>query len=223
VDSIEGGDKFGLLKKYKQKIDPLDIPDTVFQAVHNGMQGVVDAGTGIGAKVPGVIICGKTGTAENYYHGVKQKDHSFFAAFAPRDNPKIAIMVMCENAGFGGTWAAPIAGLMIEKYLKDSIAADRKPLEERMMNANLIPAYMLHEMRRKDSLQQVKKDSLDMIRKALKDTLQTEEIPDDEQPAATDIKKQSGNSNDSSDKKTSFKPEANIPDDKKVTNGKKKN
>lgn len=224
VDSIEGGDKFGLLKKYKQKINPIDIPDTFFEAVHDGMQGVVDAGTGRGAQVPGIVICGKTGTAENYYHGVKQKDHSFFAAFAPRENPRIAIMVMCENAGFGGTWAAPIAGLMIEKYLKDSIAADRRPLEERMMNANLIPAYMLHEMRRKDSLQQVRKDSSEMIRKAIKDTLQTEEVPEEDQPAiSTDIKKQSSNSNDSSDKKIIRKPEAILPGNKKVNTGKKKN
>ncbi len=224
VDSIEGGDKFGLLKKYKKEIEPLDIPDSIFEAVHNGMQGVVDAGTGIGAKVPGIVICGKTGTAENYYHGIKQKDHSFFAAFAPRDNPKIAIMVMCENAGFGGTWAAPIASLMIEKYLKDSIATDRKPLEERMMNANLIPAYMLHEMKRKDSLQQIRKDSLEMIRKAIKDTLQTEEVPDEEQPAATnlDIKKQTNN-NDSSAKKNPGKPEAILPDNKKANTGKKNN
>src|SRR6185503_20690446 len=108
----------------------------------DGMQGVMETGTGRAAQVPGITICGKTGTAENAYKGVKQKDHSFFAAFAPRENPKIAIMVMCQNAGFGATWAAPIASLMIEKYLRDTIAADRKELEQRMMNANLIPAYM---------------------------------------------------------------------------------
>ncbi|MBS1920080.1 MAG: penicillin-binding protein 2 [Bacteroidetes bacterium] len=221
VDSIEGGDKFGLLNKYKKRIDPIDIPDSVFEAVHNGMQGVVDAGTGAGARVPGIVICGKTGTAENYYHGVKQKDHSFFAAFAPRENPKIAIMVMCENAGFGGTWAAPIAGLMIEKYLKDSIAADRKPLEQRMMNANLIPAYMLHEMRTKDSLRQVRKDSLETIRKVLKDTLQTEEVPDEEQAIVTILKKQDDKNKDSAFKKTIHNAEAILP--KKKNTGDKKN
>ena len=61
----------------------------------------METGTGAAAKVPGIIVCGKTGTVENYYKGVKQKDHAFFAAFAPRENPRIAIAVICENAGFG--------------------------------------------------------------------------------------------------------------------------
>lgn len=77
-------------------------------------------------------MCGKTGTAQNP-HG---KDHSVFVAFAPRENPKIAIAVVVENAGFGGTWAAPIASLIIEKYLTDTIT--RPHIEERMLNANLI-------------------------------------------------------------------------------------
>ena len=64
-----------------------------------------------------IIVCGKTGTAQNP-HG---KDHSVFIAFAPKDNPKIAIAVYVENAGFGATYAAPIASLMIEKYLKGEI------------------------------------------------------------------------------------------------------
>ena len=83
----------------------MDIPDSVFEAVHDGMQGVMETGTGAYAKVPGIIVCGKTGTVENAYKGVKQKDHAFFAAFAPRDNPKIAIAVICENAGFGASSA----------------------------------------------------------------------------------------------------------------------
>lgn len=223
VDSIDGGDKFGLLKKYKQKINPIDIPDNFFEAVHDGMQGVVDVGTGRGAQVSGVKVCGKTGTAENYYHGVKQKDHSFFAAFAPRDNPKIAIMVMCENAGFGGTWAAPISGLMIEKYLNDTIAANRKPLEERMMNANLIPSYMAREIKVKDSLRKVRKDSLEMMKRIIKDTLQTEDVPEEEPSVTPDIKKQTGSSNDPSTQKSSRRTDAILPDTNKVNTGKKKN
>ena len=122
VDSIEGGDKFEVLSKYQQKIRPTVIPDSIFNAVHDGMQGVVDRGTGAGAKVKDIVVCGKTGTVENYYRGVKQQNHSFFCGFAPRDNPKIAIMCVVENSGrFGGTYAAPIVGLMIEKYLRDSI------------------------------------------------------------------------------------------------------
>ncbi|MFI5133323.1 MAG: penicillin-binding protein 2 [Chitinophagales bacterium] len=222
VDSISGGDKFGLLKKYLQKNIPLDIPDSIFEAVHDGMQGVMETGTGRGAKIPGIIVCGKTGTAENYYKGIKQQDHSFFAAFAPRKNPKIAIMVMCENAGFGATWAAPIASLMIEKYLKDTIAADRKALEQQMIKANLIPARMLREMKRKDSLQQMKKDSLEIIRRNIRDTLQTEDQPDEEILKVPDTKKNQ-NSNDKQGKKIPGKPEAVLPDNKKQQQEIKKN
>jgi penicillin-binding protein 2 len=214
VDSIEGGDKFGLLETYKQKNVPLDIPDSIFEAVHDGMQGVMETGTGRGAKVPGIIVCGKTGTAENYYKGIQQQDHSFFAAFAPRENPKIAIMVMCENAGFGATWAAPIASLMIEKYLKDTIAADRKPLEEQMIKANLIPARMLKEMRKKDSLHQMKTDSIEMIRHSIRDTLETEDQPDEEILKASDIKKNQ-DSKDKPAKKTQGRSEMILPDNKK--------
>jgi penicillin-binding protein 2 len=99
-----------------------------------GMERVVSAGTARLAQIPGVEVCGKTGTAENP-HG---KDHSIFFAFAPKDDPKIAIAVYVENAGFGGTFAAPIASLMIEKYLHEEISAGRLWLEQRMKEANLI-------------------------------------------------------------------------------------
>lgn len=103
-----------------------------FEIIHNGMQKVVEAGTARIAKFRDVIVCGKTGTAQNP-HG---KDHSLFVGFAPRENPRIAIAVMVENAGFGATWAAPIASLMMEKYMYDSIS--RPDLEERMKNGVLI-------------------------------------------------------------------------------------
>lgn len=154
VDSIEGGDKFHMLDKYKEKINAIDIPDSIFEAVHDGMEGVVDHGTGMGAKVPGIAICGKTGTVENYYRGVKQPNHAFFCGFAPRDNPKIAIMCVVENSGrFGGTYAAPIVGFMLEKYLKDSIT-DKKRLErlEYYANLNLIPPRITALMKTQDSL-----------------------------------------------------------------------
>jgi penicillin-binding protein 2 len=178
VDSIEGGDKFGLLDKYKVKNVPINIPDSIFEAVHDGMQGVMESGTGRGAKVPGITVCGKTGTVENYYRGVKQPNHSFFCAFAPRENPKIAIMCVVENSGrFGGTYAAPIVSLMIEKYLNDTIAADRKPLEERMASINLIPPLMLQKMKTRDSLQKVKEAEKELKNdlKNIKDTLQSED------------------------------------------------
>jgi len=154
VDSIEGGDKFHLLDKFKERINTIDIPDSIFEAVHDGMQGVVDRGTGMGAKVPGIAICGKTGTVENYYRGVKQPNHAFFCGFAPRENPKIAIMCVVENSGrFGGTYAAPIVGFMLEKYLKDSIT-DKKRLErlEYYSNLNLMPPRILAMMKTQDSL-----------------------------------------------------------------------
>ncbi|MFY8005050.1 MAG: peptidoglycan D,D-transpeptidase FtsI family protein, partial [Chitinophagaceae bacterium] len=91
IDSIEGGDEFDLLKPYKIKNYTLPIPDSVFEDVHEGMQGTMEFGTGAAAKVPGIVVCGKTGTVENAYKGEKQKDHAFFGAFAPRENPRIAI------------------------------------------------------------------------------------------------------------------------------------
>ena len=89
-------------------------------------------GTARRAKIENIIVCGKTGTAQNP-HG---EDHSIFIAFAPKDNPKIAIAVYVENAGFGGTWAAPIASLMMENYLTGNIK--NKDKEDRILNANLL-------------------------------------------------------------------------------------
>ncbi|NOT51689.1 MAG: penicillin-binding protein 2 [Chitinophagaceae bacterium] len=180
VDSIEGGDKLGLLDKYKQKIVPINIPDSIFEAVHDGMQGVMDGGTGRGSKVEGITICGKTGTVENYYRGVKQPNHSFFCAFAPRENPTIAIMCVVENSGrYGGSYAAPIVSLMIEKYIHDTVSAKRKPLEERMINTDLIPPLMKQEMVKMDSLKKSREDDIQLKNelKEIKDTLQSEDNP----------------------------------------------
>lgn len=109
------GDK-GPHARFKQK-HSVGIQESYFQPVVDGMEQVVMAGTAVRSRVRDIPICGKTGTAQNP-HG---EDHSVFIAFAPKDDPKIAIAVFVENAGFGGTWAAPIASLMIEKYLRDSI------------------------------------------------------------------------------------------------------
>lgn len=84
------------------------------------------------AALKDIIVCGKTGTAQNP-HG---KDHSVFVAFAPRDDPKIAIAVYVENAGFGATYAAPVASLMIEKYLTGKVT--NKWSEQRLLDLNLI-------------------------------------------------------------------------------------
>ncbi|MBK9569554.1 MAG: penicillin-binding protein 2 [Chitinophagaceae bacterium] len=158
VDSIDGGDKFGLLDKYKKKIVPIELSDSIFEAVHDGMQGVMESGTGRGSKVPGITICGKTGTVENYFRGVKQPNHSFFCAFAPRENPTIAIMCVVENSGrFGGTYAAPIVSLMIEKYINDTIDTKRIALAERMEKISLIPPLMLQKLRTKIPFKKSKK------------------------------------------------------------------
>ncbi len=120
-------------KKYKEKIFT-DIDPKYFDIVIEGMYQVYEGehGTTRWYKINDLQICGKTGTAENP-HG---DNHSVFMAFAPKDNPKIAVAVVVENSGFGSTWAAPIATLMIEKYLNGTV----KPnwFEEKMLNTNLL-------------------------------------------------------------------------------------
>ncbi len=112
-----------------------DIDPAHFEPVVEGMALAVSAGTARNAAIPDIVVCGKTGTAENP-HG---KDHSILFCFAPKDNPRIALAVYIENAGFGGTYAAPIAGLMIEKYLAGEIRTEpRKLLEKRMLETSLI-------------------------------------------------------------------------------------
>lgn len=105
-----------------------------FEAVAEGMRMAVEGGTCRKANLPDIEVCGKTGTAQNP-HGL---DHSVFLGFAPYHNPKIAVCVFVENAGYGATYGVPIGSLVIEKYLKGQIAEDRKYLEERMLNANTI-------------------------------------------------------------------------------------
>ena len=94
----------------------------------------VTGGTCRLANLKDIEVCGKTGTAQNP-HG---KDHSAFIGFAPYHDPKIAICVYVENAGFGATYGVPIGSLMIEKYLTDTIAPERQYLEDRMFEANTI-------------------------------------------------------------------------------------
>ncbi len=116
-----------------------------FNPVIDGMWRVVNepGGTGGKARLDSIAICGKTGTAENFkvINGKRHQmtDHSIFSAFAPMDNPQIAIYVYIENTGFGGTWAAPLASLMIEKYLTGTVSDTTK--ENRILNANLIPDW----------------------------------------------------------------------------------
>ncbi len=164
VDSIEGGDEYNLLDPYKVKhYTDKRIPDSIFTAVQDGMQAVVEYGTAVRSRIQDIIMCGKTGTVENYakVNGVlkKQPDHSFFGAFAPRDNPRIAIAVICENSDQGARVAAPIASLIIEKYLKDSIRGNaRKAMVEEYTNKVYIPPVMRMEIAKKDSLKRIKEN-----------------------------------------------------------------
>lgn len=110
-----------------------------FDPVVEGMRRVVyePGGTARRARVDSVIVCGKTGTVENYRGSLKLRNHSVFIAFAPMNNPKIAISVFIENAGGGGgSWAAPIASLMIEQYLKGEVKPSAK--EQRILDAILL-------------------------------------------------------------------------------------
>ena len=114
-----------------------------FEIVIDGMVDVVDRGTARIAKIDGISVAGKTGTVENFILIKNEKkqltDHSTFIAFAPADDPKIAVSVFIENGYWGSRWAAPIASLIIEKYLKEDV--DRKWLENRMVNGSLIDEY----------------------------------------------------------------------------------
>ena len=215
VDSIEGGDKYAILEQYRKHHDPIDIPDSIFNVVHDGMQGVLEKGTGGNAKVKGITICGKTGTVENYYRGVKQENHSFFCAFAPRENPKIAIMCVVENSGrFGGTYAAPIAGLMIEKYLNDSITdKERLAKIESLSKLSLIPKRIYVEVRKQDSLRH-SKDSAYLIAKGfikiIKDTTGIDD-GEDEVGLTKLIKDKKDKENRDNKKEEPIKPEAILP------------
>ena len=128
IKAIEGKE---IEERFKKK-NYTTVDSKHFEVVVEAMHQVVEAGTGRGGRIEGIPFCGKTGTAQNP-HG---EDHYIYIAFAPKDDPKIAIAVYVENAGFGATWAVPIASLMIEKYLADSIS--RPDMEKRMLEGNLL-------------------------------------------------------------------------------------
>jgi penicillin-binding protein 2 len=124
-DTIPGSFK----EKMYTKISPEH-----FEPIIKGMEQVVNGSLNATIGVPGHQMCGKTGTVQNN----QGSDHSVFTAFAPNDNPKIAIFVYVENGVWGSRYAAPIASLMVEQYLNDTIASKRKWVEQRMLDANLL-------------------------------------------------------------------------------------
>lgn len=171
VRTINGDTSHPMLKKFREKHVVARVADTAFNAVIAGMQAVIEEGTGKIARIPNIIVCGKTGTAQNeriiFGKRVKLQNHSLFVAFAPRDNPKIAVAVCIENAGYGATWAGPIASLMMEQFLNDTINVSRAPLLKKMQEAKIIPNYTyildsLEKQAYKDrqALKHLSKDSL---------------------------------------------------------------
>ena len=131
-------EKFTIAKKTtidKKHFDP------VIEAMHE----VFKTGTGKWSQVKGIEICGKTGTAENFTRIEGQKiqlpDHSILVAFAPKENPKIALAIFVENGGYGSTIAAPITSLIIEKYLTGQISKTNKYREQNMLNLSLQDIY----------------------------------------------------------------------------------
>jgi penicillin-binding protein 2 len=119
-----------------------------FAPVIEAMHEVFKTGTGKYSQVKGIEICGKTGTAENsikMVDGVKIQaaDHSILVAFAPKDNPKIALAVFVENGGYGSTIAAPITSLLIEKYINRTVSKRNKYREQAMLNMSLQEVYDL--------------------------------------------------------------------------------
>ncbi|QGY45094.1 penicillin-binding protein 2 [Maribellus comscasis] len=131
VKEVEGEK---LKEDFLEKVNT-NISEEFFEPVIEGMQRVVETtNASVFMKIPEVVMCGKTGTVQNP-HG---EDHSAFMAFAPKDNPRIAISVYVENSGYGSMFAAPIASLLVEKYLKGEVEESRKWVEERMLNIDLI-------------------------------------------------------------------------------------
>jgi len=155
------GDKNITKDEYTQR-NYVGIDGQYFEPVINGMQQVVESGTARSSQIPGIIMCGKTGTAQNP-HG---KNHSIFVAFAPRENPKIAIAVVVENAGQGAWYAAPIASYIVEKYLTDTI---KRPMDEfnRIKDANLMPdpTFYYSQIKKEAARDSIRKAKADSIRK----------------------------------------------------------
>lgn len=162
VKEIEGESKADtVLNKFRQRHEVLThISNEDYETVISGMQDVVEKGTARVAQIPGINICAKTGTAENYRmidgKRTKLKDNSLFVCFAPRENPKIAIAVVVENAGYGATWAAPIASLLLEKYLNDTLRTERVKEVERIAGANLMPSWLARLQYHEDSVRAFK-------------------------------------------------------------------
>jgi len=149
VQNVEGHSPDDtVLNKFSEKHEVLThISDADYETVISGMQEVTEVGTARIARIDGINMCAKTGTAENYLslegRRTKLNNNSMFVCFAPRENPKIAIAVVIQNAGYGAKWAAPIGSLLVEKYLRDTLTAQRVQQATVIANTNLLPGYLV--------------------------------------------------------------------------------
>jgi penicillin-binding protein 2 len=156
VEGSETSDSDTLLSRFRQKHEVLShIPEEAYQIVHSGMQDVTEIGTGRPARIPGIDMCAKTGTAENKLvldgKVIKLRANSLFVCFAPREDPKIVVAIIVENGGYGGTQAAPIASLLVEKYLNDTLRTERLKEVDRIASLNLMPKYLVRKQFKADS------------------------------------------------------------------------
>lgn len=192
VEKIDGETETdtAFMNKFRFKHEVLTkIPDTAYRAVIEGMNDVVKFGTARIAQIPNIDVCAKTGTAENYTildgQRIKLPNNSMFVCFAPKDNPKIAVAVFVQNAGYGATWGGPIARIMIEKYLNDTLMKKSQADVDRISKANLMPAYFKRLQYKTDSARAYKwyndyKDST-LIKKFLRLTTSSKPV-DKKQP-----------------------------------------
>ncbi|QKJ28539.1 penicillin-binding protein 2 [Mucilaginibacter mali] len=162
------GDKQIVKDEYTVK-NYVGVDSAYFKPVIAGMQSVVEQGTAAGARIPGIVMCGKTGTAQKK-HGT---DNSVFVAFAPRDNPKIAIAVVVEDGGQGAAYAAPIASFIVEKYLRDSISSRPSgATPEYFFNKSVLPVIAgKSPAGKKPSTDSLKKAAADSAKKAKQGTV----------------------------------------------------
>ena len=158
VQRIEGNSPHDtLLNKYRVKHEVLThISDADYETVISGMQDVTEIGTARIARIPGINMCAKTGTAQNRLvvlgRAIDLPNNSMFVCFAPRENPTIAVAVVVQNAGYGSAWAAPIGSLLVEKYLNDTLRPERVKEVERIASASLMPKYLKPLQYHEDSL-----------------------------------------------------------------------
>ncbi len=164
------GDKNVVKKEYVVK-NYVGVDEKYFPIVIDGMRDAVNSpwGTAKESQIPNILMCGKTGTVQNP-HG---KNHSVFIGFAPMNNPKIAIAVIVENGGYGGSYAAPISSFIVEKYLTDSIKPRANGYTVKAFaETNLLPALIDKTKKfkptRLDSLKLKRADSLKKVKDSLK-------------------------------------------------------